>query len=205
MTATHTTQEGNTSNTINLQRGLQQSGAFEEDPEDIVGSNYFHSYLLLSHASSLHYSRAQHTSFSSHVGEKFRRGGDTWEEVILKQLDSAGHKVWKGEPPKTGSATARLSDAKIDFNSFMNILENLKPDEGEQEKRYFIYQPTLIAVPSFCESLGLQKSSISFSSCYPDFVEVSFEKTSSPDICTRHMHPRAAKAAKPNEFLLLHI
>jgi hypothetical protein len=106
------------------------------------------------------------------IGEEFKLSGDIWEDNLLKLLDSQNHRVIRGE----SAPDARSSDSKIDLKTFIKHLETIQPVEGAKpDCLTFFYQPSLAAVPSFYDGLGVKRSNLSFSESYPDFLLVEFQ------------------------------
>lgn len=124
----------------------------------------------------------------------FTSGGDKWESDILDKLAAAGHLVHMGDLPD--GAEERASDRKLSLSKFIGILSSpAQPQSSElptASQREFIYQPGLEAPEELYKVLGLKKSHVTFSKCFPDFLELhrsgsQLEITIVDAKCTDHM------------------
>jgi hypothetical protein len=121
----------------------------------------------------------------SSTAEAHIRSGEEWETVIVNQhLRQKGHVVFSSDsqPPvrgltNGGESETRLSQQKIPYDKFIDILKNYTPPKDKsQNTRFFIYQPTLIVPIEFYQQFGIQCEDIKFSTCYPDLVEIVFSE-----------------------------
>lgn len=90
--------------------------------------------------------------------------GFSWERQILDLLEENNHFVYKED------------EGNIEYEKFIDILMNVEEikkflDEG---KRVFIYQASLIVEKSLLDEFELDEDRYSFSTCYPDFLEIKY-------------------------------
>lgn len=101
----------------------------------------------------------------------FTSGGDVWESDILNILATKDAKVHMGDLPE--GAEDRASDRKLSQGKFIAILSQPASSPSTTHQfREFVYQPALESPKELYEMLGLQKKRVTFSRCFPDFIEV---------------------------------
>lgn len=93
---------------------------------------------------------------------------------MQKILKEKGHQVFTAT--SKDQLELKLSAQKIDYQEFILILKTFKyePIEG---KRYFIYQPTVIIPQDFYEKFNVPSYKVTFSNCYPDFMELKWTES----------------------------
>lgn len=128
------------------------------------------------------------------IAEAHLKSGEEWEQKIIREhLLQNGDIVFpfNSPPPFLSSSISthnnnninnqRLSQQKLPYNQFIDILKKFQPSEEERKnKRYFIYQPTFIVPIEFYQHFGFGEE-IKFSTCYPDFIQIIFKEEISHD------------------------
>eukprot|EP01130_Rhizamoeba_saxonica_P017769 TRINITY_DN8694_c0_g1_i1.p1 TRINITY_DN8694_c0_g1~~TRINITY_DN8694_c0_g1_i1.p1 ORF type:complete len:1695 (-),score=299.25 TRINITY_DN8694_c0_g1_i1:22-4836(-) len=95
--------------------------------------------------------------------------GEAWEEILVNHINFSGDLIYTSQTQND----VDLSQRKIAYFEFIDILRSLKKKKFTG-KRCFIYQPELFVPDILYSRYGLSKSNITFSNCYPDFLEVFF-------------------------------
>lgn len=104
-------------------------------------------------------------------------------------IQGRGHVLYSNE----SETHLPLSERKIYYRDFIQLLRTLTPppkvsraylsslwiynkqDSSLVTKRHFIYQPSIVVPPCFYERYGIPRSTVTFSQCFPDFLEVTFD------------------------------
>ncbi len=140
---------------LKLQRGL--SG--EDEVKDVIGKCHPRTSQKIGQ-----------TITNSKLGKAHIDSGEAWEETIVQTLlTERGHQVFTAT--SKDQLALKLSAQKIDYQEFITILKTFKY-EAIEGKRYFIYQPTVIIPQEFYEKFNVPSYKVTFSNCYPDFMEL---------------------------------